>query len=93
MNGIVCDRCGKALLIEEPVRYTMQLRITAAYDPLELTTRDLEADLREEVADLLARTDGMTEKELAESVMADRLFDLCPPCSREVLENPFGRGA
>ena len=93
MDGLSCDRCGKSLLVEEPVRYLMELRISAAYDPMELAAKDMDGDLREQIAELISDTDGMTEKELAESVTADRRFDLCPLCSRAVLENPFGKGA
>ena len=93
MDGLVCDRCGKSLLVEEPFRYVMELKITAAYDPMELTAKDIEADLQKQIAELMTETDQVSEKELAEAVAADRRFDLCPPCSRTVLGNPFGRGA
>ena len=91
MDGLVCDRCGTSLLVHEAVRYTLDLRIMAAYDPMELTSRDLEADLRQKIADLIAMTDGLSARALAESVVADRHFDLCPPCGRAVLERPLGK--
>lgn len=93
MDGLSCDRCGKSLLVDEPVRYLMELRISAAYDPMELAGKDLEGDLREQISDLISDADPLSEKEMAESITADRRFDLCPPCSRSVLENPFGKGA
>jgi len=92
VNGLVCDRCAKSLLLEEAVRYEMDLRITAAYDPMEIAGSDLEDDLRQRIADLIAAAEGLSERELAEEVSARRRFDLCPPCRREVLERPFGPG-
>ena len=93
MEGLVCDRCGKSLLVDEQVRYRMHVTITAAYDPLELTDKDLEGDLRKQVADAIEGAKGASEQELEEEITAQRQYDLCPPCSRVVLENPFGRGA
>lgn len=93
MDGLSCDRCGKSLLVDEAFRYVMELKIAAAYDPMEVAGKDMDREFEEEISDLIDETDGVSEKELAESVTASRRFDLCPPCSRLVLENPFGRGA
>ena len=93
MDGLVCDRCGKSLLVDEPVRYRMDLQITAAYDAPEITPKDLEGDLQQEISDVIEGTEGVPVQKLEDEVAAQRRYDLCPPCGRVVLENPFGRGA
>jgi hypothetical protein len=93
MDGISCDRCGKSLLVEEPVRYEAVIEIKAAYDPLELTRDDLAADLREEIARALRELDGIGGSEAMDQVFKRLAFDLCPACRRAFLENPLGRKA
>ncbi|MBI4231567.1 MAG: hypothetical protein HY608_12095 [Planctomycetes bacterium] len=92
VNGMSCDRCGKSLLIDEPVRYVAMLTVQAAYDALEITAKDLARDHAALARDALARAAGMDAMDLEEQVHAVRTFDLCPGCQREVLDNPAGRG-
>ena len=89
MDGITCDMCGKSLLVDEDVRYVAELVVHAAYDPMELTSQDLQRDIRAEIAETLARIEERDAAELAEEIIATRRMDLCPPCRRKLLEGPF----
>lgn len=91
MDGISCDRCGEGLLLESDVRYVMELRIEAAYDPMELTQEDLNRDFDQEFKAILASMDGRSEQELQDEVAYRARFDLCPRCRKEILRDPLQR--
>ena len=89
MDGLVCDRCGAALLVGEPVRYEARIEVYAAYDPAEIVPADLEGDLRGQMRDLLARMRGMDPQELEDSVYKEFRFDLCRACQRDYIRAPL----
>ena len=89
-DGLVCDRCGKNLLIDEKVRYTVRIEVFAAYDPMELTDDDLEQDHDAEIKRLLEKINGLDEKDLMDSVYRRIVLDLCPPCQKAYLQDPLG---
>ncbi len=91
MHGLSCDRCGKSLLVDEDVRYLFELRLVAAYDPPEMTRKDMEADFQAEMRRLLKAMEGRDAGSLEEEVAAIRRFDLCPPCRAVILANPLQR--
>ena len=80
MHGLSCDRCGKSLLVDEEVRYLARIEVVAAWDPPEVTRRDLETDFDAELRRLVRSMEGRDAKSLEEEVAAIRRFDLCPPC-------------
>ncbi len=86
----VCDMCGKALLLDENVRYILRAEVFAAYDVLELTREDLEKATRREIEELIDRMGDMDEQELADSVYKKFVFNLCPRCQRRYIEDPLG---
>ena len=89
MDGFTCDRCGKGLLREESVRYELRIDVRAAYDPLELTSKDLARDLRGK-ADRLARDlENLSAEEAQDQVHRAFRFDLCPPCQKAYLKDPL----
>ncbi|MBI4577163.1 MAG: hypothetical protein HY722_12955 [Planctomycetes bacterium] len=88
-DGLTCDRCGKSLLAEEDVRYVVEIRVWAAYDPLELTREDLARDLGAELRRTLGRLEGVTALAAEDQVARLFRFDLCPPCQRHYLERPL----
>ena len=92
MDGISCDRCGKALLVEEPIRYEAVIEVKAAYDPLELTREDLRTDLRAEIAQVLKELEGIDELEAMDQVFKRLTFDLCPACRKTFLGDPLSKG-
>ena len=89
MEGISCDRCGGGLLIDENARYVMNIDITAAYDPMEVTQQDLERDLDAEFAQTIKALENADSEELERQVHYRRRFDLCGRCRREVMEDPL----
>lgn len=91
MKGIVCERCGEGLLINEDVRYEMKIEVTAAYDPMELTAQDLEASFRDEYERILAGIDGASAGELEDQVHFTRQMDLCGACRRALIEFLSGK--
>jgi hypothetical protein len=94
VSDLACDRCGRSLLVFEDVRYEVVIKVTAAYDPMEL---DLDAVARASVSDELERLRGALEKKSAEELEAEVFkqfqFDLCGRCQREFLRDPLPRRA
>jgi hypothetical protein len=95
--GATCDRCGTDLLGKD-VRYHLTLEIAQAYDPMEITSKDLRQDLRVELEDGIKIMEALPEAEIQrmeEEVYSSFRFDLCPACSA-LLRNDaraFFRGA
>jgi hypothetical protein len=81
--------CGGALLVGTNVRYVVSIDVRAAYDVMETTREEIEEDHAAEMKRLLARTEGMTEEELQDSVHRAFRFDLCPRCQKEYLKKPL----
>ena len=90
MLGLSCDRCGKSLLIDEDVRYTLKIELVAAWDPPEITAKDLRRDFDAEIRKLIKAMESRDAKSLEEEVAVLRTFDLCPPCRVEFLALPLG---
>lgn len=93
MDGLTCDRCGKALLADERVRYIADLKIFAAYDPLEITAADLAEDHRAEIGKLVREIERRDARELEDEVARALKLDLCPACQRAFLKDPLGTSA
>ena len=91
MNGLVCDRCGKTLLLDEDVRYIVQIEVYAAYDPMEITADDLRRDHRAELRTLVRSMERADPGALQDAVHRGFTFDLCPACQREYLRDPLPR--
>jgi hypothetical protein len=91
VDGISCDLCGKGLLIDEQVRYTVRIEIKAAYDPMEIVREDLDRDLRAEMEGLIEKMKGMSKEDAANQVYKVFHFDLCPPCQKRYLKRPLPR--
>ncbi len=87
MDGITCDLCGKSLLVDENVRYVGDVVIYAAYDPMELTSNDLELDTTEEIRKTLEAIEKRDTKDLEEEIIATRHLDLCPSCRKHLLND------
>jgi hypothetical protein len=93
VDGLTCDRCGKALLADEPVRYVAELKIYAAYDPLELTAADLAEDHRAEIERLVKAIERSDPERLEDDVARALKLDLCASCQRVFLKDPLGTAA
>lgn len=94
MSDLACDRCGRSLLAFEDVRYKLEIKVYAAYDPLELTRRELEeGDHAAEIARLIAVAEKRDEDELEAEVYKEFAFDLCMRCQKEYVKDPMPRRA
>ena len=91
MMKLACDLCGKTLLLDEDVRYIVNIEVFAAYDPMELTEEDLEKDLDKELRELVERMKHMDPEKAQDSVHRRFRFDLCPACQKKYLKNPLQR--
>lgn len=89
MDGIVCDACGAALLVSEDVRYVLKIEGFAAYDPLEITKKELERDLAGEMEALLRRLESLSAEEAQDQVYRSFRYDLCPACWKRYLVDPL----
>jgi len=93
MIHFTCDMCGKRLEQSEDTRYVIKIEVYAAYDPLEITSEDLEADRTEEIEELLDDMEDRDAEEMENEVYKTFRFDLCPDCHAAYLKDPLGRGA
>lgn len=92
MSDLACDRCGRSLLVFEDVRYEVVIRVTAAYDPMELDLDDVaQADVSAELRRLAAAVGKKTAQELEDEIWKELKFDLCGRCQREYLKDPLPR--
>ena len=91
MSALACDRCDRSLLADEDVRYEVVIRVTAAYDPMELNLDAMaEADVSDELERLRKVIEGKTADELEAEIHKEFKFDLCMRCQREYLQDPLG---
>lgn len=94
MSDLACDRCGRSLLVFEDVRYEVVIRVTAAYDPMELDLDTVaKADVGAELERLAAAVGKKTAQELEDEIWKEFKFDLCGRCQREYLKDPLPRRA
>lgn len=91
--GISCDGCSRTLLVDESVRYVLDIRIYAAYDPMEITRADLGKDRAGEIQALVEACKKMTPEELEDQVYKELRFHLCPPCQKRYIRDPLGKEA
>ncbi len=88
----MCDLCGKTLLVDEDVRYIADICVFAAYDVMEITSFDLDRDIKAEIRKTLKNMEGRDTTELEEEVYAKRLLDLCPSCRKIFIDDPLAKG-
>src|SRR5436190_17239 len=92
MSDLACDRCDRSLLADEDVRYKLEMKIYAAYDPLEIGRRELEEqDTDAEIQRLIAAAEKRDAEELEAEVYKAFSFDLCMRCQRELVKDPLPR--
>lgn len=91
MGQFHCDRCQKSLLVHENVRYKVIIQVESAYDPLELTKKDLEQKKHEDIVqDILKSIEDKSAEELEAEIHKRFEFDLCLACQREYINDPLG---
>ena len=88
-KSLTCSLCGKTLMLEEDVRYVVQIRVFAAADPLEFGPQELRKDWRPELERLVRRMEKMNAEELEAQVFKEFRFFLCPRCQRDYIRDPL----
>jgi hypothetical protein len=89
MDRLTCDRCGRGLLLDAPVRYEVRIEVKSAYDPMELTQEDLDK-AEQELKKLIERLKDYSEREAQDEVYRCFRFDLCATCQKAFLAAPLG---
>ncbi|HEY1170128.1 MAG TPA: hypothetical protein VGH19_02055 [Verrucomicrobiae bacterium] len=84
----ICDRCYRPLPKGSP-RYVVNIQVTAAADPLEITEEELREDAQAAVREALAAASEQTEAEAMRDVHVELKYDLCRPCQLEYLKQPI----
>lgn len=86
MDQLTCDRCGRGLLLDAPVRYIVKIEVRSAYDPLELSEEDL-VDAESEMKKVVERLRTVTPDEAQDEVYRAFRFDLCATCQKAYLRS------
>jgi len=84
-----CDLCGQPL---DDRRYVVRLEVFPAFDPVDLSEADLDADHLHEVAQELHEME-ITGAEIEDCNSKTFRFDLCQRCHGKYLKDPLGREA
>jgi hypothetical protein len=92
MDRLTCDRCGRGLLLDAPVRYEVSVEVKSAYDPLELTAEDL-VDAEAEMKRLIEKLRTVSAEAAQDEVYRKFRFDLCATCQKIFLKNPLAKEA
>ena len=86
MDRLTCDRCGRGLLLDAPVRYEVKIEVRSAYDPLELSEEDL-VDAEAEMKKVIERLKDTTPEAAQDEVYRAFRFDLCTTCQKVYLKD------
>lgn len=85
MDRLTCDRCGRGLLLDAPVRYEVKIEVCSGNDPLELSEEDL-VDAESEMKKVVERLRAITPEEAQNEVYRAFRFDLCATCQKAYLK-------
>ena len=88
VDHLTCDHCGEGLLHDGEVRYRVRIEVKSAYDVMELTEDDLNADHGEEMRRILARLSGRDPESLEDQVYKLIELDLCATCQKGYIRDP-----
>ncbi len=88
-DGLVCDGCGATLLLDSDVRYVVDVRGYAAYDPMEITADDLDRDFGADMNKLIDELRRQDAKSAEEDVHKEMRLDLCPRCWKRFVRDPL----
>ncbi len=85
-----CDMCGR-LIIGDPVRYELKIKLYAGYDVLEIAAQDLEQDLIGKLNDLTRQMEGRDPEEMEREIYEEFSYDLCVSCRDRYRRDPLCR--
>ncbi len=89
-SPLLCHRCGCDLHPGEGNFYVVRIDAWADPTPPNITAEDLAADASDEIARLLEKMKGMSERELMDQVSRRLTIHLCGICYKVWIENPTG---
>lgn len=89
-SPLFCARCLKPLTAGRGEFYVVWIDAVADPTPPEFTDEDLKRDVRREIAQLLARLEGCSERELMDQVLRRTTIHLCTTCFAPWIEDPAG---
>jgi hypothetical protein len=85
-----CARCAAALRPGAGDFYRVTIEAVADPTTPSFSAEELAEDLRAKIEQLLARMEGVSERELLEQVYRRLTLYLCGPCYRRWIKNPTG---
>lgn len=88
-----CDRCHRAIDVENEVRYVVKMEIMAALEPSYDATDAGDRDHLLEIHEILERGDDAESELIGDEIFQARRYDLCPECHKKFLAAPLGREA
>ena len=86
-----CAHCAIGLQPGTGAFYRITIEAVADPAPPVITAEDLATDLRQQIQQLLAQLQGISEQEAMDQVYRRLIFYLCGPCYRRWIENPTGK--
>jgi hypothetical protein len=89
-SPLFCTRCAIGLQPGTGTSYRVTIEAVADPAPPLVSCKDLAADLRRQIEQLLAQLQGISEQEAMDQVYRRLTFYLCGPCYRQWIENPTG---
>jgi hypothetical protein len=88
-ESVLCARCSAELRPGISAFYCVTIEAVA--DPTTVVTdADMERDIRQEIRELLARMESLSEREAMDQVHRRLTLFLCSPCYFRWIENPTG---
>ena len=86
MLHYTCDACGVRL---DEQRYVVKVEVAPAIDPEIISEADLDADHLEQIAEILAEGDDITNEDDRQGYR----YDLCPNCRDKYCRDPLGKNS
>lgn len=87
---LLCTRCLKMLPMGRGEFYVVTIQAVADPTPPEITSDDVERDLKREWRELVAELKDISSQEALDQVHRRVVIHLCNACYRDWIENPAG---
>jgi len=87
---LFCDRCTTQLMPGAGNFYRVLIEAVADPTPPVISTEDMEADLGDQIKEVLKSLQGLSAQEAMGQIHRRLTIYLCMPCYREWIEHPTG---